>query len=670
MNHYRQLSLFLASLCIASTAGAVAPYYSIRSQSVDAARELVGCAHKINLFDMEKLYGAFHVTLEGTGSFKPNRISQCLFGVGDTCCSTPGTCNTTFTTSSCYTTTLATCNTCCDGVQIGISGSQVANRAATDWLADYFGLSPSFQGTIGFKPRVNNFIADFNLYLGLDEWLCGAYFRIHAPVVWTKWNLHACETIITTTTLVGYAAGYFGPSAVPASSLVQSPLAFFQNQAVPTIGSGVTFQPLSHARFACGGLTHTALAEIQMALGWNFFLDENYHFGFNFRAYAPTGNRPEGLYLFEPIVGNGKSWEVGAGLTTHYTFWRSEDEDCSFGLYVDANLTTLLRTRQTRTFDLVGRSLSRYMLAEQLGTPVTNLYANILPGDQAGSTAPSAQFQNIFTPVANLTTVDVKVSSALQADVVAMFNYTNCNFEFDFGYDFWARTCEKIDLDCDCNNVTALAGGTTWALKGDASVYGYAQISAGEATAGQAIPLSATESNATINTGTNGYPNGIGGVIPQRNPGVDNPAYARLVAAATANANIVYFPGGVAADQIETSLNPVFITEVDLALNSARTQGMSQKVFAHFSYTWRDNDCYLPFLGVGGKAEFASGQSCGSGSNNGCCSTGCNTNVNCNPIASGGLPACPPFIDNDGCGSCQRCNLSEWGVWIKGGVAF
>ena len=60
----------------------------------------------------------------------------------------------------------------------------------------------------------------------------------------------------------------------------------------------------------------------------------------------------------------------------HYTVLaKVEDEESSFGFYSDGNFTHLCRTTQTRTFDLVGKPNSRYMLAEQLGTPVTNLFA-------------------------------------------------------------------------------------------------------------------------------------------------------------------------------------------------------------------------------------------------------------------------------------------------------
>jgi len=67
-----------------------------------------------------------------------------------------------------------------------------------------------------------------------------------------------------------------------------------------------------------------------MQLGYNFLLCPDAHIGVSFYAAAPTGNRPLGAFLFEPIIGNGKHWEVGAGLTSHTNIWKSEDESYSW----------------------------------------------------------------------------------------------------------------------------------------------------------------------------------------------------------------------------------------------------------------------------------------------------------------------------------------------------
>lgn len=614
------ITSFFTTIC----SYALHPYISIRSQSVDAARDLVGWTDKINLFDMENLYVTGAITIEGTRSFDADALSHCLFGL-----------NRRSDVNS-------------DQLFVDVTGSQVPNRNEADWLADYFGLPPTFSSRLVFEPRVSNLIIDFAFYVGLDEFVNGLYFRAHAPVVVTRWGLGFEELPLPNSLApAGYPAGYFTPTAVPAGNLLSHASEFFSDLDIPTLPDGVSFEPLGFARFEQARLHKTALAEIQMALGYNFILCPCYHLGLNFRVYAPTGNRPHAEFTFEPIAGNGKHWEVGAGFTSHYTFWESEDEESSFGLYVDGNFTHMCNATQTRTFDLIGKPNSRYMLAERLGTPVTNLFANPAQGTAAGSTVPSAQFKGAFAPVANLTTFKVKVSAAVQADIVALLDYSACGLSVDVGYNFWGRSCEKIVIKKG-QGPTRLESGNVWALKGDARVYGFV---ASDATIipppapqpGDPIALSATQSLATINSGTNN------GNI--QNVGVDNPQFA-MVNALNVLDQIVVAPGDPSgpATQQRTSNDPIFLSNEDIDLHGSK--GISHKIFAHLSYTWQECEDIVPYIGIGGKAEFGPRHGevrCTSGS---ACSL-----INAQPIQ--------PCND---CTSCKNCALSEWGVWIKGGI--
>ena len=77
--------------------------------------------------------------------------------------------------------------------------------------------------------------------------------------------------------------------------------------------------------------------------------------------------------FLQPIVGNGKHWELGGQVTAHHIWWRSEDENKSFGVYLEANVTHLFGAQQTRCFDLCSAgSSSRYMLAQKLNTSRSN----------------------------------------------------------------------------------------------------------------------------------------------------------------------------------------------------------------------------------------------------------------------------------------------------------
>lgn len=637
MKHTKKsLALLLcvsASLLADSCSTSVAPYFSIRSQSVNLPRTMVGQVDHVNRFDMEKFYGSFAVVPGYSQSFRDEAIARCLFGNSLNCAN--------------------------DCAQITISGRDASNRGSCDWLADYFGLPRDFKSTVTFKPKIKTFTMDFSLYVGLDEWVSGLWFKAWAPFVHTRWDLNACESVSAEGTAV-HTAGYFSSAQVTRSNLLSNAMDFFRNGKVPTINNGnegtITFEKLRSCKWGdcgCDGdLTENGLADLRFGLGWNFFQDEDYHIGLGIMAAAPTGNRPEGCYLFEPMVGNGNHWEVGAMWTSHVIFWRSEDDEKHFGGYLDANITHLFKTRQKRCFDLCGKPMSRYMLAEGLTSTVSDLYASSAQGDGAVGTAPSHQFANKYAPVGNLTCSDVDVSVGVQADVVAMLNYTSGGFSFDLGYNLWARSCEKIEFDCDC--LPRIAKSTElWALKGDARVYGFVQNNT------TAIKLSGSNSNATIFKGSNaGLTTGS-----DRNFGVDNPLFAQNAATASMFTNQInrdasYNTGG-SAIQMQTSKDPVLLSKDNINLQGARTKGLSHSVFAHFNYSWLNNEDWTPFLGIGMQAEFSN--------NSGDCKTSCSTST------STSSTSCSTSCDSSStscCDDCHRCSVSQWSVFVKGGISF
>ncbi len=613
----------------------VAPLIVPRSQGANAAVfELAGLTNHINIFDMEKFYGTFAVTPMYMNSFKEDELARCLFGDSLVNCDCPG---------------------------VKVSGSSVNNRGQKDWLADYFGLPTDFESTLSFKPHISNYLVDFYLYLGLDEWLCGLFFFVHAPVVNTRWDLNFCECVENAGT-EPYPIGYFTPEEVPRSALRDSVMEYMSDCNGRDLGNDIFIEPLKFARMSCESRSDTALADIRFALGWNFFQDEDYHVGLGMIGAAPTGTRPSGEYLFEPLVGNGHHWELGGLAWGHIVFWRSECEEKFFSGWVQANITHLFKTKQCRFFDLKCKPLSRYMLAERMTTDVVNLLSNEEAGMVDMSTVPSNQFNKLFAPVANITQQTVDVNVSVQADIVGMLSYTSCGFTWDLGYNFWARSCENIEVNCDCSPAVK---DENWALKGNAYVYGFTDTEFGMdpvVPVGSPIALSATQSNATVHAGTNVTTDipPVGMVAPNRNPVIDNRQWATAGPDQTAASLLLNQPGG---DQTNTSNEPVLIETCDIDFSSAQTKGLSQKVFTHFSYAWLDNEDWTPYLGFGAQVEFAQEDS------NKCAKDSCNTNPCANSGCSG--QACSA---NNTCFTCDddclRCAVSQWGVWIKGGVSF
>jgi hypothetical protein len=400
----------------------VTPYISARSQSIDAARELVGWTEHVNLHNKDAFYSSTSLTPVYTRSFRPKDIASLLFG-----CDLQG----------------------CDCRSIHIRGMNLANRDKRDWASAYLYLPNDFKSDICFNPLVQNFLVDFNMYLELDEWIRNVYFRIHTPITYTKWALQPFEdSRSTNTTTLGNVGSLFLSTDLTSfydySCAGKAPAA--QDLTIEGEAFNFNFQGLRYAKIYPCAQKRTGLSDIQADLGWNYTQD-TYHIGVFARVAIPTGNKPRGEFLFEPIVGNGKHWEFGGGLTSHTVLIDWQDQNRAVSLYCDANLTHLFKAKQRRVFDLCKNGpLSRYMLA-----------AKIIPTEESPTVVEIA-------PVANISRCTVKVSSPIQVDIVALLNYFHNNFTLDIGYNFWARSCEKIKYaKCDCCNSSCQElDGNTW----------------------------------------------------------------------------------------------------------------------------------------------------------------------------------------------------------------
>lgn len=586
------------------------PFYNARSQNDDIARWISGWTHQVNRFNQEHNYYTFALTPVYSQTFRSLDIAQALFS-GDL-------------RSERFETPY-----------IIISGSALGARSIdTNWLADYFGLAPDFESKVYFTPRIKNAMLDFNLYIGLDDWVPGLYFNIFGPLVYTRWDLGMKEEVINSGEL-GYAPGYFNATGVPRQNLLNSFTDFVARGKTPIIDDNTLFIPLRYAKMSDKPLHKIGFADIQAAFGYNFIQDVDYHIGGNMRFVIPTGNRPTGKYLFEPIIGNGHFFEAGLGLSAHGIVWENIDDSEEMAFYIEVWFTHMIARKQIRSFDLKVGDNSRYMLAQNMKDLITDGLSN-----QSGK-EPSFQFNDVYAPVANLTTMKARISVPWKVDVAILFNYTRCNFEFDFGLDYWLRKAETIKgpgRGCD-NAVTV----QTWALKGDSQVYGFRQDNHAP------VALSATQINASIHEGRNSVSSqGTVATLPINNPGIDNPvlAFAQLGAVELLNNDF--------SAQINTSFEPVLLANKSIAHCHSSTEGLSYAAFLNINYVWKDEDCwYTPYLGGGGKVEIAP-----EGPENSCPSV-CTSNA----------------IPNSLCGFCDedvrsQVNASQWTVWLKGGIRF
>ena len=204
----------------------------------------------------------------------------------------------------------------------------------------------------------------------------------------------------------------------------------------------IVFVPLKYARWAgcnCSPLTKNGVADWRFTFGYNAYMSEKFHVGFGVTGAAPTGNRPNGEFFFEPMIGNGKHWEFGAGFSGRALLWEADGIQ-EFSLFADLNLTHLFKSCQRRSFDFCFNGFgSRFILLKQF--------------DTAGN------YTGTILPAINVTSLCCDVSVAIQFELLAMFGYTYKGFEFDIGYNGWIRSHEKICLkDCIPDRTYALKG--------------------------------------------------------------------------------------------------------------------------------------------------------------------------------------------------------------------
>lgn len=358
-----------------------------RSQNTNTARRAVGNHYLRHRFDPErfkkhKIAPSLTVTPEYGQAFKPYHTAQYFFSTDN----------------------------------LEFQGSMIAGKSINSLLADYFGLSPAFDGEILFKPQIKTFLVDFDFML---EFMHGLYLQIYSPIVKTWWQMQMGSNTEQYGQNTPYPAGYMAENAVVA------PSCSIQNSLAGNVAFGDVIEGIKYGKFSPCALDTTKVADITFLLGWIFLNRDNGYVGANLQVVAPTGTRPYNNYIFEPIAGNGHHVEFNFGFKGEVGIWEKDDRE-RVNFHFDANLGTLMNTCQRRSFDFkCDKFFSRYMLLKEF--------------DEDGN-------YTQLVPAINITTLKCNVKMGFQLDFDLMFAYYNPHWEFDFGYNGWLRSHEEISL--------------------------------------------------------------------------------------------------------------------------------------------------------------------------------------------------------------------------------
>lgn len=275
-----------------------------------------------------------------------------------------------------------------------------------------------------FRPKQTSYGVRLDFNQKLDKLARGLYFKVTAPIVKVKNDMG-----------ITYSGGTL-TQTVPGLDVKKS-LADFLAGGVAT----TTQDALTHAKIA-GSDSTTGVADVDVALGYNFLYEDTKHVGAKVCLTIPTGGSPDGVKLFEARVGNNGHWALGLGVDGKFELWKDDNKSLDLGFAF--NYKYLFNATEKRTLDFkFSDSISDTALA---GKHVMYGHYRL-----AGKRASSKLF-----PLANVLTQDVGVEPGSQVEGLVDFAFNCGNFTFDLGYNFYAREAENVSVKSWSNGTYAM----------------------------------------------------------------------------------------------------------------------------------------------------------------------------------------------------------------------
>ena len=307
--------------------------------------------------------------------------------------------------------------------QIASTGVALANRdvESRHILHDNVPAGAPFFAHVKLEPEQTAWGVRIDYYQDLEKLLKGLYLKVALPIVNVDNDVNF--RVIT------------GTDGAPATA---ANLRTFFNGTLAEAGiaTGDGQLRLTHAKFT-GSHSETSVADIDVVLGYKFLDKEKYHMSINLGLTIPVGTDPDGVYVFEPVVGNGDHWAFGAGLDFGAKLWEDGDQNIKFTTAL--NYRYLFEGTENRTLGIKnGSEVAIGNTAAGATLPWGQYY---LLGDRA-----IAWNTQMFMPAANVLTRGVDVEPGSQLDWILAFAYNNGGFSIDLGYNLFWKEHEDVDL--------------------------------------------------------------------------------------------------------------------------------------------------------------------------------------------------------------------------------
>ena len=292
-----------------------------------------------------------------------------------------------------------------------------------DLLAQHFNiftLNGTFRSQISIRPETSSAGVGFyarKAFCVNEEKGRGFYTSVSFPVVQVKNHLNFRENIINDGGGVNNAADEN----------------VFENMT----------QALNQPEWQFGKITQfsrkkSGVADIEWKLGYEWIQEEPFHLESYFGILIPTGNKPDGEFLFEPIVGHNRHWAIMFGNALGIQIWKDEAKDRSFRVEYAGHSKYLFRNTQCRSVDLFCKPWSRYI----------ETYRNQDQAVVASTLTNSTQAANFATPGINVLTIPIKVRPGFSYNMTTAGVFRTRNWQLEGGYNLFLRQSECLRLPC------------------------------------------------------------------------------------------------------------------------------------------------------------------------------------------------------------------------------
>jgi hypothetical protein len=325
----------------------------------------------------------------------------------------------------------------------------------TDVLANHLNIytkDGTFQSVVEFKPQ--------HSYLGLGinyqqrvYTRCngnGVWFSISGPVVRVRNKIELEENIINNgggslntppVTPVVPACPGTCPNPCNDTDCSLDPL-----QALEPVDSVVAAfrQPgwcFGRIDNACNNShTITKIGDVTVRLGYETVNREDVHLDSFVGFIIPSGNTPNGVNVFEPVVGHNHHWGFVLGSTFGLEIWHNECGDMTLSGEFDFSISDFFEHTERRSFDLKYKPWSRYMQFYKNQEQAAYAESFVI-GDPAFALT-------LHTPGIDLLTQDLKIKPGYYRTFNAAFIIDTTCYELEVGYNFFARQAECVKLAC------------------------------------------------------------------------------------------------------------------------------------------------------------------------------------------------------------------------------